>query len=61
MKLIYIAPFLHLTGGLERTLTDKSNWLVAHGHDVLLLTYEQGGETMLCPVYGATGATVEIM
>ena len=50
MKLIYIAPFLHPSGGLERTLTDKANWLVAHGHEVLLLTYEQGGEKMFYAV-----------
>ncbi len=29
-------------GGLERTLTDKANYLVANGHDVMFLTYAQG-------------------
>ena len=44
MRLIYIAPFLHLVGGLERTLADKANYLVAEGHEVLLMTYKQGKE-----------------
>lgn len=44
MKIIYIAPMLHPVGGLERTLTDKANYLVNKGHDVMFLTYMQGGE-----------------
>lgn len=50
MKLIYIAPMLHPVGGLERTLTDKANRLVAEGHDVMLLTYKQGQEKIFYPV-----------
>ena len=42
MKLIYVIRSLHPVGGIERTLTDKANWLVAHGHDVLFVTYKQG-------------------
>jgi glycosyltransferase involved in cell wall biosynthesis len=42
MKLIYFAPNLHYVGGLERTLTDKANYLVAKGHEVMFLTYNQG-------------------
>lgn len=41
MKLIYFAPVLHPVGGLERTLTDKANYLVAKGHEVMFLTYSQ--------------------
>jgi len=44
MKLIYIAPMLNPVGGLERTLTDKANYLVAKGHEVMFLTYKQGNE-----------------
>ena len=46
MKLIYIAPFLHMPGGLEHILAEKANWLVAHGHEVQLLTYTQNGKEM---------------
>ena len=44
MKLIYVVRSLHPVGGIERTLTDKANWLVAHGHEVLFVTYKQGGD-----------------
>ena len=44
MKIIYVAPMLHPVGGLERTLADKANYLVGKGHDVMFLTYMQGGE-----------------
>ena len=42
MKLIYIAPFLSPVGGLERTLTDKANYLIGEGHEVMFLTFMQG-------------------
>ncbi len=29
-------------GGIERVIIDKANWLAEKGHDVTLLTYEQG-------------------
>jgi len=64
MKLIYFAPVLHCSGGLERTLTDKANYLVGRGHEVMFLTYKQGQNKMFydldsrvlqvdvdCPVY----------
>ena len=42
MRLIYIMRSLNPIGGIERTLTDKANWLVDHGHDVMFITYQQG-------------------
>lgn len=44
MKLIYVVRSLHPVGGIERTLTDKANWLVSHGHEVLFVMYKQGGD-----------------
>ena len=46
MKLIYIVRSLHPIGGIERTLTDKANWLVAHGHEVMFVTYKQGEDNV---------------
>ena len=43
MKLLYFTPLLSTKGGQERTLTDKANWLVQHGHEVLFATYEHEG------------------
>ena len=50
MRLIYIAPYLHPVGGLERTLADKANYLVANGHEVMFLTYNQGKEKVFYPL-----------
>ena len=50
MKLIYVVRSLHPVGGIERTLTDKANWLVAHGHDVMFVTYKQGGDNVSFPL-----------
>ena len=57
MRLIYIAPFLHLVGGLERTLADKANYLVAEGHEVLLMTYKQGKEKVFYELDERVGQT----
>ena len=46
MKVIYIVRSLHPVGGIERTLTDKANWLVKYGHDVLMVTYNQGCDSI---------------
>lgn len=50
MKLVYIVRSLHPIGGIERTLTDKANWLVAHGHEVMFVTYKQGGDNFSFPL-----------
>ena len=43
MRLIYFLSLMSTKGGLERTLTDKANWLVNQGHEVLIVTYESDG------------------
>ena len=50
MRLIYIAPMLQPVGGLERTLTDKANYIVSKGHEVMLLTYQQKNEKIYYPL-----------
>ena len=42
MKIVYILKSMAPVGGLERVICDKMNYLVSHGHDVSLITYEQG-------------------
>ena len=44
MRLIYFLPLLSTKGGQERTLTDKANWLVNQGHEVLFVTFENEGQ-----------------
>lgn len=43
MKLIYFIPLLSTKGGQERTLIDKANYLVDHGHEVMFVTFENDG------------------
>ena len=43
MKLIYFIPFLSAKGGQERTLIDKANYLIDHGHEVMFVTFENDG------------------
>lgn len=42
MRLLYVTDALAIYGGLERVLTQKVNWLAEHGHDVFVLTANQG-------------------
>ena len=50
MKIIYIVRSLHPVGGIERTLSDKANWLVAQGHQVMFVTYMQGKDSVYFPL-----------
>lgn len=41
MKIVYCIPGIYNSGGMERVLTNKVNWLVSHGYDITILTTEQ--------------------
>lgn len=43
MKLLYCIKSLHRSGGMERILTIKANWLSANGYDVHVVTARQKG------------------
>ena len=42
MKILIIHRSFALVGGAERVIIDKSNYLARQGHEVLLVSYEQG-------------------
>lgn len=42
MNIAFVLRSLANSGGIERTLTDKANYLAEQGHQVLFVTYEQG-------------------
>lgn len=50
MHILYNIAGLYRPAGMERVLTDKANWLVAHGHQVSILTTEQQGRPMAFPL-----------
>ncbi len=41
MKILYLIPSLCHSGGMERILTAKANWLVTHGYTVTIITTEK--------------------
>lgn len=45
MKILYCVPSLYKSGGMERILTEKANWLATHGNQIDILTTEQEGKT----------------
>lgn len=42
MKLVFVLRSIATHGGVERVVVDKINYMAKHGHNVLLVTYEQG-------------------
>ena len=41
MRILYCIPHLYNSGGMERVLTQKVNWLAAHTqHEITILTTE---------------------
>ena len=46
MKIVYVLRSVVLGGGIERVITDKANWMAEKGHEVTLITYEQGNHPM---------------
>ena len=43
MKIAYCIPGTHNSGGMERVLANKANYLAARGHEVIVITTDQRG------------------
>lgn len=50
MRIMFIIRSLANAHGVERTFIDKANYLAEHGHDVMMVTYEQGLHEYAYPV-----------
>lgn len=50
MRIIFLLRSVVLSGGIERVVTEKANWLSCHNHQVLFLTYEQGSHNLSFPL-----------
>lgn len=50
MKILYSIAGTYNSGGMERVLANKANWLVAHGHEVIIVTTDQRGESPYFPL-----------
>jgi glycosyltransferase involved in cell wall biosynthesis len=42
MKLLFIIKSFAMKAGVERLMSDKMNYMAEQGHDIILVTYEQG-------------------
>jgi glycosyltransferase, group 1 family len=50
VKLIYLIAGTYNSGGMERVLANKANYLVACGHEVIIITTEQRGRQPFFPL-----------
>ena len=50
MHILYCIAGLYRPAGMERVLSDKANWLCAHGYRVSILTTEQKGRPLAFPL-----------
>lgn len=50
MKLIYLIAGTYNSGGMERVLANKANYLVSHGHEVIIVTTDQRGQQPFFPL-----------
>ena len=50
MKIIYIYSQLTISGGADRVLTDKANYLAEHGYDITIITESQMGRPVVFPL-----------
>lgn len=50
MKLVYLIAGTYNSGGMERVLTNKVNYLVAHGCDITVVTTDQRGQLPFFPL-----------
>lgn len=46
MKILIIHRSFALVGGAERVITDKANYLANEGHELMLVSYEQGNHPL---------------
>lgn len=50
MRIVYNIAGLYRPSGMEKILTDKANWLAAHGYEVTIVTTEQKGRPDAFPL-----------
>jgi glycosyltransferase involved in cell wall biosynthesis len=55
MKIIIIHRSFALVGGAERVITDKANYLANAGHQLLLVSYEQGQHPLPYELHPSVG------
>ena len=46
MKFLFVLSSIASFGGVQKVMVEKANWLSTRGHDVMIMTYEQGGNPL---------------
>lgn len=49
-SIVYIYSQLTISGGADRVLTDKANYLAEHGYDITIITESQMGRSVVFPL-----------
>ena len=44
MRIVYCIAGTYNSGGMERVLANKANYLVSHGYEVFIITTDQRGK-----------------
>ena len=50
IKLVYCIGGTYNSGGMERVLSNKANWLSSHGYEITIITTEQRGRNAFFPL-----------
>lgn len=50
MKVVYTFSQLTISGGADKVLTDKANYLAEHGYDITIITESQMGRPVIFPL-----------
>lgn len=50
MRITYLIAGTYNSGGMERVLANKANYLVAHGYEVIIITTDQRGQKPFFPL-----------
>lgn len=61
MKIFYFIEGTFNSGGIERIIINKANWLASKGHDVFLITTEQNGRDDFFPLENVTRIDFDLM
>lgn len=51
MKIIFLIKAFALKAGVERLMSDKMNYMAEQGHNIILVTYEQGVHPAVYPLH----------
>ncbi|MCH5238625.1 MAG: glycosyltransferase family 4 protein [Muribaculaceae bacterium] len=61
MNIIYFLEGTFNSGGIERIVINKANWLAEHGHNVTIITSDQNGRPDYFPLKGVKRIDMDLM